>query len=609
MKKQRVCSTAGMLAILAIASAAVAQQPVDEALATAYEQLKADPNLQDEQARHRMLMEMADQYSQYAEAAFQATEDLQSYAAKVRATGLMLRTPLAKIKQFDKGLKKLTEHKAFKGFQKYAAVKGQVSTVVGLGNRLSATLNNPNLPPNARNNLLALQSLGAGLEQLGDIPLAGPMLEGYGQILSGLTDVMNNLAGKATITAKEGVFSTTEEQSVLKGLDRQHQYVKTPLWHRGIPLVHEYPFATGQERYYLQMPGGTWIGIADYDAVAEVAADYYLVKKENPDAKTLWKYFNDPEEREKLRFWAETELEFRRVEEVLGDLPGVDRSTRYTQFKETEDRIKRWHKGLGLPLEYAALNRLIRIEVANPGSVARALRARVLRAYPGFAEYLASLDEDPQSLDIAALIERFAKYRSGARPSGGQVALGAHLMASIPADLPNGWRQLIAPNRAPDPTITGVPQHKPNPGSPVEWWQWFSITNEPGIEWKDHQFYIPSKKRRPEFVSVSIGLQPQFITWTAEGKTHQGDQRELQLTGMATNKAINCRWMDDAKTSVLYVANDSHVEIHFVRGGVYASVSASFPRSPRTPYTQADCEALARHFAQVVAARIDGKRP
>lgn len=169
MKKQRVCSMAGMLAILAIAFAAAAQQPVDEVLAAAYEQLKADPNLQDEQARHRMLMEMADQYSQFAEAAFQATEDLQSYAAKVRATGLMLRTPLAKIKQFDKGLKKFTEHPAFQSFQKYAAIKGHAGTALGLGDRLSTTLNNPNLPPSTRNSLAVLQSLGTGLEQLGEI--------------------------------------------------------------------------------------------------------------------------------------------------------------------------------------------------------------------------------------------------------------------------------------------------------------------------------------------------------------------------------------------------------------------------------------------------------
>jgi len=107
---------------------------------------------------------------------------------------------------------------------------------------------------------------------------------------------------------------------------------------------------------------------------------------------------------------------------------------------------------------------------------------------------------------------------------------------------------------------------------------------------------------------TSVSLQPQFYTWTtAAGKTYQGDRR-TSLEGRATNTAINCRWMDDAKTSVLYVVNDSHVEIHFVRAGVYAYVSASFPKSPRTPYTQADCEALARHFARVVAGKIDGKR-
>ena len=576
---------------------ASAQQPVDEALATAYEQLKADPNLQDEQARHRMLMEMADQYSQFAEAAFQATEDLQSYAAKVRATGLMLRTPLAKIKQFDKGLKKLTEHKAFKGFQKYAAVKGQVSTVVGLGNRLSATLNNPNLPPNARNSLLALQSLGAGLEQLGDIPLAGPMLEGYGQILSGLTDVMNNLAGKATITAKEGVFSTTEEQSVLKGLDRQHQYVKTPLWHRGIPLVHEYPFATGQERYYLQMPGGTWIGIADYDAVAEVAADYYLVKKENPDAKTLWKYFNDPEEREKLRFWAETELEFRRVEEVLGDLPGVDRSTRYTQFKETEDRIKRWHKGLGLPLEYAALNRLIRIEVANPGSVARALRARVLRAYPGFAEYLASLDEDPQSLDFNTLLARFSEYRSGESLGSGLV--GPDCFLRIPDDLPEGWwhAQCEAYNRG------------DNHGTPLksydndfQWRQQFVISRDRGFVHRDNRtasWYDPqNSKRRWSSTRVVVHIDgPRHGPYATE-------QEQARLDWWL--KEDSARYVTGAKKSVMLNYTQGNGSQHLIKLIFSHRGCQIFLQLSSRPGTNSDCtEAMALEFGRRLCRNID----
>ncbi len=412
-----------MIALAAVLSAvpAAAQQSIDEALATAYERLKADPSLQDEQARHRMLMEMADQYSQYAEAAFQAAQDLQTYAAKVRATGLMFRTPLDKVRQFDKGLKRFTEHPAFKNFQKYAALKGQASAVVGLGDRLSTTLDNPNLPPGARNSLLALQSLGAGLEQLGNIPLAGPMLEGYGQVLSGLTDTMNGLAGKATATVKAGVFSRAEEQTVLKGLDLKHQYVKTPLWHRGVPLVHEYPFAAGTERYYLQMPSGTWVGIADYDALVSIAADHYLTTKKNPDAQTLWRILNDPEEQDSLRFRAELELEFRRVEEVLGDLPGVDRRTRYSLYSETRERIQNWHKSLALPLEYTALDRLIRIEVANPGGVARALRARVLRAYPGFGQYLASLDQDPQTLEFDALVARFGDYRGGESLGSGLV--------------------------------------------------------------------------------------------------------------------------------------------------------------------------------------------
>ena len=590
------------LAVLAVGfavgpSSAPAQQPVDEALAAAYEQLKADPNLKDEQARHRMLMEMADQYSQYAEAAFQATEDLQSYAAKVRATGLMFRTPLARVKQFDKGLKKLTEHKAFKGFQKYAGVKGQASTVVGLGDRLSATMSNPNLPPSARNSLAALQTLGAGLEQLGDIPLAGPMLEGYGQVLSGLTDVMNNLAGKATITTKEGVFSTTEEQSVLKGLDRKHQYVKTPLWHRGIPLVHVYPFATGEERYYLQMPGGTWVGIADYDALAEIAADHYLVKKKNPDAQTLWRIFNDPEKREKLRFWAETELEFRRVEDVLGDLPGVERSTRYTQFKETEDRIKQWHKALGLPLDYAVLNRLIRIEVANPGGVERALRARVVRAYPGFAEYLAAVGEDPQSLDFHALLARFRQYREGEFVQDGE--LGPDCFLRIPDDLPDGWwhAQCEAYNRGDN---HGTPL-KPYDNN-FQWRQQFVMSRDRGFVQRDKRtvsWYDPqNSKRRWSDTRVVV-----YIDGPYHGP-YAKEQEQARLDHWI--KEDGARHVTAARKSVLLNYTQGNGSQHLIklifnhRGcQVYLQLSS-------VPGANSDCtEAMALDFGRRLCRNID----
>ena len=64
------------LVIVLVTRATVAQYVVDEALASAFTELKADPELQDEQARHRKLMEMADQYSQFAEAAFQALAEL-----------------------------------------------------------------------------------------------------------------------------------------------------------------------------------------------------------------------------------------------------------------------------------------------------------------------------------------------------------------------------------------------------------------------------------------------------------------------------------------------------------------------------------------------------
>lgn len=144
---------AGLLLSIALTTSSRASSRIDDALAEAYARLKADPTLKDEAARHQKLMAMADQYSQFAETAFKATEDLQNYSMKVRATGLAFRRPLAKIKQFDKSLKRITENPAFKNFQKYATAKGNVATVVGLGSRVASTLKNPNLAPSARSTL------------------------------------------------------------------------------------------------------------------------------------------------------------------------------------------------------------------------------------------------------------------------------------------------------------------------------------------------------------------------------------------------------------------------------------------------------------------------
>jgi len=588
--------SAALFVIILVAREAFAQQPVDEALASAYAELKADPSLQDEQARHRKLMEMADQYSQYAEAAFQATADLQSYAAKVRATGLLFRTPLAKIKQFDKGLKKLTEHPAFKGFQKYATVKGQVSTVLGLGDRLATTLKNPDLPPSARNSLMALQAVGTGLEQLGEIPLAGPALEGYGQILSGLADVMNDLAGKATIATKEGVFSLAEENEKLQGLDPKAQYVKTTLWHRGIPLVQEYPFATGEDRYYLQMPNGSWIGVSDYDAVATIAADYYLAKKKNPDAQTLWKYYNDPEEREKLAFWAEVELQNRRIEDVLGGLPSADRGTRYTQFTETEERIKRWHKGLSLPLDYEALNKLIRIEVANPGSVARALRARVLRAYPGFAEYLASAGEDPQALELDALVEWFAKYRRGENLVGS--VLGADCFLRIPGDLPEGWWQVNMPTDA-KVHNDGVPWPSHNAGS--TWQQRFNMSRDQGFvlqtptgPWIDPH----NRKRQFSLTWVTVLIYAPLPQSSSE------DRSKLRIDMWMKHEGA--RLLDEKKGTVLLNYTQGNGAQHHIRVVFSHRDCEVFILLSSRPGANSDCtEEIILQFARTICRHLD----
>lgn len=571
----------------------------DEALSKAYENLKSDPSLKDEKLRHQKLMEMADEYYKLAEVAFQSTEDLEQYASKVRLTGLLFRTSLPGVKHFHKNLKVMTEHSAFQNFQKYAGIKQNLDTVIGVSSQFKKTLDNPDLPPSAKNSLIFLHTVGTGLEQLSDIPLVGPVLEGYGKIANGLGETMNNLAGKVTTTAQAGVFSLTEEKELLDGLG-EGQYIKTPLWHRGIPVVHEWPYAVGKDRSYLQLPDKSWVRV-DYDEIATIAADSYLTEKKNPDVKTVWKYLNSQEERAHLRFWANTELEFERIKRILGDVPGVNRSRKYSQFTAIETKIKRWHKGLSLPLEYSQLEHLIRADYENPGSAGRAIRKRVIRAYPGFFAYLTSLDEDPMTMNMEALLKRFAEYRSGDHLPSQHVALGPGLFPDIPQDLPAGW--FPQKYREPNPRLEGVPQKIDNPGSAYEWAQYFWISNEQGSRWNGREYYLDREKRSARFLSVFIYLTPRYDNYSYEGKAYRHDKKD-GLKAMVENEEIECDWYGTTKNAALHLRKN-YFGLHFVRHDVYVQIDVSYVESKASPWNRETCLSLLNHFSKIVVNKIN----
>ena len=566
----------------------------DEALAAAYQQIKSDPNLKDEVSRHRKLMQMADQYNKFAEVAFKSTADLEEYAYKVRATGLLFRTSLPGVKRFHKDLKVITEHPAFKNFQKYAEAKKHFDAVVGLKGRLANTSKNPNLPPSAQNAMVFLHTIATGLEQLGKVPLAGPVLEGYGSIANGLGDTMNNIAGKVSVTAKEGVFSRTEELELLDGLP-EGQYIKTPLWHRGIPVVHEFPYAQGKERYYMQMPDGQWVG-AIYDEVASIAADYYLTEKKNPDVKTIWKYMEDNDERERLHFWAETELEFQRIERILGDVPGANRRQRYSQFQAIEEKIKRWHKELSLPLEYSQLDRLIRAEYQTPGGVGRAIRTRVVRAYPGFAEYLASLDEDPATINMEQLLNRFDEYRSGDHLSKGPLAADCFLQ--IPADLPPGWWHVksavhVKTNNA---GIPWMPYNRVD-----QWRQRFTISRDRGFAYEEYRdwWYDPNDKKRR--------FSDTWVVVHIDGPHHGQYAKALLQSHLDSSiDEPSARYVNSKEKSVILNYEQGNGSQHYVKLIFVHQNCKVFLQLSGKPGTHSDpTEEMAKHFGKCLARHLD----
>lgn len=566
----------------------------DEALAAAYNKLKSDPSLKDEKTRHQKLMQMADQYNKLAEVAFQSTEDLEKYAYKVRTTGLLFRTSLPGVKRFHKDLKVITEHPAFKNFQKYAGAKKHFDTVIGLGSRFQKTLNNPDLPPSARNAMEFLHTLGTGLEQLGKVPLAGPVLEGYGKIANGLGDTMNNLAGKTSATAKAGVFSLTEERELLGGLPKG-QYIKTPLWHRGIPVVHEWPYAQGKDRFYLQMPDDKWVGV-DYDEIASIAADYYLTEKKNPDVKTIWEYIDDQDARDSLRFAADTELEFKRIERILGDVPGVNRRLRYSQFTSIESKIKRWHRGLGLPLEYTQLDRLIRIEYENPGVVGRTIRSRVVRAYPGFAEFLTSLKEDPMSMNMEVLLKRFTEYRAGEHLRQHQLA--ASCFIHVPADLPKGWWHVNIPQNAKlhNDGIPWMPYH-----SATQWRQKFNTSRDQGfvLQKTNGPWWDPNnRKRRFSDTWVVVHIDGPY--------TGEFSERSLQLHLDYWIKQRTARYVNSNKKSVLLNYTQGNGSQHYIKLCFVHQNCTIYLQLSGRPDTNSDpTEEMALHFGKCIARHLN----
>ncbi len=384
----------------------------DAVLIAKYKQLQAEMKLGEELNSHQQLMKTSKHLLMLTDEGLSASKKLEEYAYAVRYTGLFFETPLQEVKKFQKSLKRLANHPALQGFESYMQVQKDWDNFVNITSGLSKTKNNPDLPPSAKSSLGALQSLGLGLQQLGKTPVLGAALEGYGDMIGELAKTLNNLAGNATATSKAGIFSKVEEQELLGNLNKSNQYAKTPLWKYGIPVIHEWPYSIGKEKYYIQHSNGFWKPV-EYSDIAEIAVSYQLVYNKPIDNTTVWKYINNKDLKESLISRSETELEFKRVEEILGDVPGVNRKLRFSQFSSIENKIIKWHKQLQLPLSYKQLSRHIRLEYQNPGVIGRSLKRRVINAYPEFKRYLKFLELENNKISMTDILTHFSNYKKG----------------------------------------------------------------------------------------------------------------------------------------------------------------------------------------------------
>ena len=388
--------------------------PADEVLRARYRQLQQNIALDELQDRHQQLMDTSTNLLFLSNEALQASKKLAEYAATVQATGMMFDQPLQEVKKFQDTLERLTSHPSLQGFDQFMEIKGNYDDLIGLVSDYKTTLDNHDLPPPAKNSLLALQTIGNGFKRLSKTPILGAALEGYGEIIGGLAKTMNSLAGQVTATAQAGIFSSTEEFWYLGNLPNR-QYAKTEFWKHGIRLVSVFHYGPGKNQYYLQRPDGEWTEVEKdgYTEIVQIFSAFQVTQKRTITHEELWSYLENGSARASLKKEAENELEYLRIASILRDVDGVSERGNYGRFSQVQDKVKRWHEDFRLPLTYRQLSYYIQSEFREPGSAIRMVRKRLVGVYPGFGSYLAFLGEDPQTIHMGVLLHHFRRFEKG----------------------------------------------------------------------------------------------------------------------------------------------------------------------------------------------------
>ncbi|QDU50672.1 hypothetical protein Pan110_30250 [Gimesia panareensis] len=277
-------------------------------------------------------------------------------------------------------------------------------------------------------------------------------------------------------------------------------------------------------------------------------------------------------------------------------MPGVDRSRRYSQFTSIEAKIKRWHKGLGLSLEYTQLDRLIRAEYENPGSVGRAVRMRVTRAYPGFAEYLTSLKEDPLSMNMEVLLKRFGEYRSGQHL--GQHQLAANCFIRVPGDLPKGWWHVNIPQNAKHHS-EGIPWMPYK--SPTQWRQKFNISRDQGfvLQKTNGPWWDPNnRKRRFSYTWVVVDIDGPYTGEFSEALLQQHLDYWI--------KEPSARYVNSKKKSVILNYTQGNDTQHYVKLCFVHQNCTIYLQLSGRPGTHSDpTEEMAKHFGKCLARHMN----
>lgn len=369
-----------------------------DALKAKYDSIQARKDLTDAQKQAERAKAIV-AISRAADTFSEQLDELRGESERVRLTGDLAGADIEKIKDITRRLKEFEKSPLL-------PVSGAPGELVSKGTSIGDTLEKidklqkrEDLPPTTRDALSALQVMGTAMKDYGDkIPVVGPGVQTFGEVISGLTEAVENVK---TREQKEGFMAGNAPE--LEGLEQgEKKAAPSGLMLREKELLIVELRGVGENAhtgtYMMRLPkgmlqeagSGPWRKV-EYKQVAAIIADYKLANYDNSDVKMRAPSVNDVlsylnPKNKNLRDDLKKNADARaRAEPLLREIvkAGKHLNKTVTELGETRNTVNSLIKSLNIPVDPVLRDRLVERYLDDSDRLRRAMWQQTLALHPG----------------------------------------------------------------------------------------------------------------------------------------------------------------------------------------------------------------------------------